>query len=107
MSEKYDEVIKKLSEVASQVFPSKEGKVFLYGSRARGEAHKDSDWDILVITQHEANSQDAYDKYVFPFAQIGWDLDEEIIPINYSEEEWAKRKNSLFYRNVMQDALQL
>ena len=24
-------------------------QVWLYGSRARGEAHDDSDWDILVL----------------------------------------------------------
>ena len=28
-------------------------EVYLYGSRARGDNHKDSDWDILVISSKD------------------------------------------------------
>ena len=28
-------------------------QVWLYGSRARGEAHDDSDWDVLVLSPKE------------------------------------------------------
>ena len=100
-------VRERLSEIVLKVFPNNEGKVFLYGSRARGDSRKDSDWDILVLTKNAANTQEAYDKYIFPFAELGWYVNEEIIPINYSEQEWEERKNSLFYHNVMHDAIRL
>ena len=45
------EILKKLSLIATKVFPNNEGRAFLYGSRARGEAPNDSDWDILVLTK--------------------------------------------------------
>jgi predicted nucleotidyltransferase len=36
-------------------------KVILFGSRARGDAAKDSDWDFLVLTQ-QANTDALADK---------------------------------------------
>lgn len=101
------EIINRLSSIAARVFPNKEGKVYLYGSRARGEARNDSDWDVLVLTKVPADSQETYDRFVFPFAEVGWYVDAEIIPINYSEEEWEARKGTPFYQNVMRDAILL
>lgn len=34
-----------------------EADVVLFGSRARGEARSDSDWDILILTNQAANLQ--------------------------------------------------
>jgi len=34
-----------------EVEPS--ARVLLYGSRARGDAHEDSDWDILVLSSKD------------------------------------------------------
>ena len=102
-----EKIISRLSQIAATVFPNNEGKVFLYGSQARGDENANSDWDLLILTKNTAQSQEEYDKYVFPFAKLGWDLDVEIIPINYSEEDWELRKNTLFYHNVMHDAIKL
>lgn len=107
MKDLSNEIMTRLSSVAAKVFPNKEGKAYLYGSRARGESRYNSDWDILVITEDDIESQEKYDKYVFPFAEIGWYLDAEIIPITYSEREWEARKGTIFYNNVMADAILL
>lgn len=37
-----------LRETAQQNLPS-DSRVWLYGSRARGEAHSHSDWDVLIL----------------------------------------------------------
>ena len=42
------QVIESIREVASSVLPQG-SKLYLYGSRARGDAHEDSDWDLLLL----------------------------------------------------------
>ena len=44
----YVEVLDRIREVARVNVP-KGGRVLLYGSRARGDAKDDSDWDLLLI----------------------------------------------------------
>jgi len=41
-------VIKKLVEERDS-----SAKIYLYGSRAKGNAHKDSDWDLLILLNRE------------------------------------------------------
>ena len=48
MKAKEEEIIQKLKETSQKVVPP-DGQVWLYGSRARGDAHEGSDWDILIL----------------------------------------------------------
>ena len=42
-----EQIIQKIVSVVNKTAPNSE--VFLYGSRARGDANKLSDWDVLVL----------------------------------------------------------
>lgn len=42
------QIIDNIKQVAKAALPPK-STLLLYGSRARGDAHKDSDWDLLIL----------------------------------------------------------
>jgi predicted nucleotidyltransferase len=84
--------------------------LWLYGSRARGEVHPESDVDLLVIAD---GGRDRYQR-------IAWDLSEEVAaasgesPFSYSvhvhDREWLQRRReieSFFIGEVDRDKLVL
>lgn len=56
MKENSKEILHKLSLVAHKVFPNQEGRAFLYGSRARGEARSEEEWEYSIITEKNISS---------------------------------------------------
>ena len=93
------EIIERIREVAHASLP-KGGRVLLYGSRARGDAKEDSDWNLLLILDKSKLEQSDYDNLVYPFTALGWDLGEMIIPVIYTMDEWRSTSFTPFYKNV-------
>lgn len=59
----------------------------MYGSRTRGDAHADSDWDLLIILDKPSIEQSDYDNVSYPLTALGWKLGGMIIPALYTKEE--------------------
>ena len=106
MSKKEQTMLELLKNKAREVMPSGV-QVFLYGSRARGEAHSDSDWDILILVNTPRAGLDMYDTLAYPLTELGWDYNEVVVPVIYSRDEWNHPSSLLFRRNVEQDAIAL
>jgi predicted nucleotidyltransferase len=79
----------------------------LYGSQARGDAHRGSDWDILIIMDKDHLYPDDYDTITYPLTKLGWELGAEINPIIYTKKEWEQSHITPFYHNVERDAITL
>lgn len=77
--------------------------VWLYGSRVRGEARKDSDWDLLIILDKAEISTEDFDRYGYPFIVLGWQYGADVSPQLYTREEWSQREYTPYYMNVEQD----
>ncbi|PWL58505.1 MAG: nucleotidyltransferase domain-containing protein [Bacteroidales bacterium] len=103
--EKYAKLITALKAKAAEILP--EGsKVSIYGSRARGEARSDSDWDIhILIPGEDRVPWSLWDLYAWPFSEIGLKFDEVINPRLYSFSGWLKRSFLPFYKNVERDSV--
>ena len=99
-------VLNQIKMMARETVPE-DGQVMLFGSHARGEAKKDSDWDILIVLPKSRLVQRDYDEVSYPFVELGWKLNVRVNPIIYTQEEWAANSITPFYDNVVRDAISL
>ena len=88
---------KKLKEVGKKL----DVEIYLYGSVARGEDTKGSDWDLLVIGDvNSSRLQGELDSI---------ETDETLKPSLYSPEEWnrVEEEDPAFYERVEKDKIRL
>jgi uncharacterized protein len=79
-------------------------KIILYGSRVRGTARSDSDWDVLILLDKEKITAEIEEYISSPLYDLEFDTGEVISPMIYSESEWKlKYKITPFYHNVMKE----
>ena len=93
-------VLPDIKHLALSVVPAG-GAAWLYGSRARGTAHRQ------LILRKDTLTQADYDTVSYPFVLLGCELGEEINPILYTEKEWESYQATPFYENVQHDAVNL
>ncbi|MDE6125532.1 MAG: nucleotidyltransferase domain-containing protein [Muribaculaceae bacterium] len=103
--EKYTRLIEALKAKASEILP-KGSRLALYGSRARGDARPDSDWDLhILVPGDEKIPLRLWDSYAWPLADIGLLMGEIINPRLYSFAGWMKRSFLPYHKNVEQDKI--
>ena len=100
------DVMPHIKSLAQQILP-KDGSLWLYGSRARGDYHEDSDWDLLILLNQDQQTLQDFDKYAYPFVEMGWKHNTTISPMIYTRQEWQARSFTPFYHNVQQDKIVL
>ena len=83
------------------------GEVWLYGSRARGDAHAGSDWDVLVLLNKDKIEYDDFEKFGYPLETVGWNYNAGITPVLYTTSEWKARSLTPFYKNVEHDKIKI
>ena len=106
MTNKNRMILNQIKAVARETAP--EGSlVILFGSRARGEAKKGSDWDILIVLPKERLMQSDYDDVSYPLVELGWKLNEQINPIMYTKKECESYRITPFYENVLRDGIDM
>ena len=82
-------------------------KVVLYGSRARGDDHSDSDWDILILTESPSDIHSER-KFRHKLYDLELEIGESFSVFVYSNQDWhTKQKATPFYQNVVREGLQI
>jgi len=100
------QIFEQIRQLKREIMPNE--RVILFGSQARGDARPDSDWDLLILlNKDKKNSDQDFDKYSWPFTEMGWDYGAHISPLIYTKKEWEERKPSLFYKFVEQDGIEI
>lgn len=82
-------------------------QMLIYGSKARGQAHAESDLDVLLIVNDDAEAQKR------ELRRIGYLLaaKTDVLPsiLAYTQEEWESRRRSgsTFRKAVERDAVRV
>ena len=81
-------------------------EIILFGSRARGDAGKDSDWDILVVTDKQAGIalQNSIRDRMY---DIELEYLQPVSTIILDKSHWNKISITGFYENVMKEGVAL
>ena len=80
-------------------------QIILYGSRARGDARENSDWDVLVIVDKPRLSLKDRSNIQYPIWDKGLYLGQEINVFPYTRKQWEQAPKSLFKYNVMKEGI--
>ena len=96
------EILSQIKTAIQEVVP--DAKVYLFGSRARGDWHDESDWDILVLTEKK-----------YPKA-VKWQIHDKLFPLSVTlgtifqliittKEEWENHPGYYVLQNTIQKEL--
>ena len=95
-------ILNQIKKIVTEQEPK--AKIYLYGSRSRGTAKSNSDWDLLILLNKDKISSEDEQKISYPLYDLEFDTGEVISPMIYSEKEWnTKHKITPFYQNVMRE----
>ena len=101
-----EQLLKRVKQTVLEIEPDAE--VIIYGSRTRGEAGPESDWDFLVLLDGSID-QERIDAIRHRLYDIEWECEEVISCIVRSREEWDSPlyKAMPFHQNVEREGVVL
>ena len=102
----YQQMTELIKQNVHEIEPSAE--VLLYGSRARGDAHPDSDWDVLVLSEKEKLSFKEEELFMDHICDVMIQTGQAIQLFAYGAKDWHQNHSiTPFYKNVQSEAVQL
>lgn len=94
-----------ISAVKNQILSiDPNAKIFLFGSRARNDFRKDSDWDFLILTQKKI-TRTLKNKISDLLFEIEIETGQVLTSIVQNPKAWNKYSNSPGFRNIVKDSI--
>jgi uncharacterized protein len=85
-----------------------DSEVYLYGSRARGESKKLSDWDLLILLNNPTVSFEVETKFMNEFYDLELETGEIFSPLIYSKNDWNLKYNyTPLFENIKTEGIRL
>lgn len=86
---KKEQILQKVIGVVKRTAPDSE--MYLFGSQARGDAKKLSDWDLLILLNNQKISFELETKLMDEFYDIELETGQVISPLIYSMKDWNEK----------------
>jgi len=103
---KKEQILQMIKTVVDKNAPDSE--VYLYGSQARGNAKKLSDWDLLILLNTQIISFDFETKFMDEFYDLELQTGEIFSPLIYSKKEWESNYSiTPLYENIQKEGIRL
>jgi len=101
-----DELLKQIKQAVRECEPNAE--IILYGSRSRGDAVQESDWDFLILVDGHLNDERT-DQIRHRLYEIEWESGEIISSIVRNREEWNSDlyQSMPLYQRVEQEGIKI
>lgn len=83
-------------------------RVILYGSFARGEAHADSDIDLLILVDKPTLSYQDRIRMTYPLYDFAFQTDQLISPLVRTTKDWEEKFHyTPLYHSIKQEGIEL
>lgn len=98
------DLVEQISKTIRRVAPT--AKTILFGSEARGEAHPDSDIDLLILVDGDKMSLEQEEIITLPLYELELKTGVVISPIIMLKKLWENRPfKTPFYINIVNEGI--
>jgi len=105
MKEKDTHIATRIRTEIKRIDPK--AKIVLFGSRARGDAKKDSDWDLLILID-SLNIRELEDLFRDKLYDLELETGEIISMFVYNKKDWTSRhKITPLYKSIKKEGVVL
>lgn len=103
MNKKTTNITERIRKEVNSIDPT--AKVILFGSRARGDARKDSDWDILILIKGTVTTE-IERTFRYKLFDLELETGEVFSTFVYNTNTWNKKhKVTPFYKSIKQEGV--
>jgi predicted nucleotidyltransferase len=81
-------------------------RVILFGSRARGDNNKFSDWDFLILVSQEANER-LKSQIRDSLIETELEAEQVISAVIYSQDQWPNYQITPLFQNIVKEGLEV
>jgi uncharacterized protein len=103
---KRDKILNRIKDVVEKTAPGSE--IYLYGSHARGDSSRLSDWDVLILLSAKNVSFALETKFMDAFYEVELETGEIISPMVYAKQDWDVRHAiTPLYENIKKEGVRI
>jgi len=98
------EILFKIKKTVSELDP--EARVILFGSRARGDYGKESDWDLLILTSIPATEENKRN-FRYHLLDIELETEQAISTLIHHHDHWKNYSITPLYEIIEKEGLEV